>query len=234
MPRNALKVAAAQPRARLNSLERNVESHAEAVRRANSQLIVFPEMSLTGYAMDAPSIDPSGTALAPLVRACAASNSTALVGAPVDVGGGRGIGVLAVDAAGAQLAYVKMSLGGAEVENFLPGREPATLVIDGWKIGLGVCKDTRIDDHLEATGALGIDLYAAGLVHTPAELGEFDVRAQRITQQFHVPVIFAGFAGSTGGGFDATSGGSGVWDGEGRAIARCGAGCGEIAIAELQ
>jgi hypothetical protein len=50
-------------------------------------------------------------------------------------------------APGPPLAYRKMWLGGAESDRFTPGTEPAALEVDGWWLGLAICKDTGIPQH---------------------------------------------------------------------------------------
>jgi predicted amidohydrolase len=217
-----LRVAAAQPKTLLNDVGANVAAHADAVRRAKSQLVVFPEMSLTGYAFDAPVVNPSSHLLLPLIDACREVGTTALAGAPVSLNDRTGIGVVEVDADGARVVYAKMSLGGPEPEHFVAGAEPAAITVSGWRVGIGVCKDTRIGKHLQATFALGIDLYVAGLAHAPTDLHEFEERARHIADSFGVPVVFAGFAGPTGAGFATTSGGSGIWDATGAVICQAG------------
>ena len=54
------------------------------------------------------------------------------------------IAVLAIDANGATVAYRKMWLGEEEAKRFTPGPEPAKLTVDGWRLGLAVCKDTGV------------------------------------------------------------------------------------------
>ncbi|MGJ0120090.1 hypothetical protein ACQ7HM_12885 [Williamsia sp. MIQD14] len=78
-----------------------------------------------------------------------------------------------------------------------------------------------------------MDLYAAGLVHTPREIGAFDERARAIIDRFRVPVVFAGFAGPTGGGYGETSGGSGIWIGHGPPVVQAGANPGEFVVVDL-
>lgn len=226
-------MAAAQPTVLPGDLVATVASHARAVRRAASRLVVFPELSLTGYVLDAPVVDPTDEVLDPLVEACRDSGTTALVGAPVALPHGRGIGVLAVDAEGVRIAYVKMFLGGPETDHFVPGDAPGVVTVDGWRVGVGVCKDTRIGEHLEATAAQGVDLYAAGLVHRPEELHELGERAARIGRDLGVPVVLAGFAGPTGGGYDETCGGSGTWEADGQVREQCGPAPDEIAAATI-
>ncbi|MBF6469888.1 carbon-nitrogen hydrolase family protein [Nocardia beijingensis] len=218
-----IRVAVAQPTTVLGAVAENVAAHAAVVQRAASDLVVFPEMSLTGYGMGVPAIAVDDPRLVPLVSACRDAGAVALAGAPVrTAAGGRGIGVLAVSGDGVGVAYIKMSLGETEARYFEIGRAPAAIEVKGRRVGIGVCKDTRIEDHLERTAAQDIDLYVAGLVHTPDELGELDARARRIATTYKVPVAFAGFAGPTGGGFVQTCGGSGIWDSMGRAIQQLG------------
>lgn len=231
--KSPLVVAAAQPRLVDGDLDANVATHADVVRRTCARLVVFPELSLTGYDLDADSVDPADERLAPLVAACAAADSYALVGAPIDFRGAHRIGALLVSAEGVTPIYAKMCLGGGENDYFVAGDQPTVFVVDGWRVGVGLCKDTRILEHLRAVRAEGIDVYAAGLVHTPDEEHEFGQRARRITDKMHVPVVFAGYAGPTGP-FDETSGGSGVWDADGAVVARAGARPGEVIRALLE
>lgn len=231
-----MRVAVAQPLTRPGELLANVAAHVGAVRHAGARLVVFPELSLTGYAIDAPVVDPRSPALRPLVEVCAEIGTTALAGAPLRVGEGedaaRGIGVLAIDAAGVRPVYVKMNLGPTESRRFEAGRRPCRLDLQGWRVGVGVCRDTRMSEHLAATAALGIDLYVAGLAHAPAEEPAIEARAARIRQRFEIPVAFAVYAG-TDGGADASCGGSALWDMSGRCLATCTAEPGEVAIAVL-
>jgi predicted amidohydrolase len=69
-------------------------------------VVVFPELSLTGYELDADAVGPDDEALTPIVEACTEMQSIALVGAPVPGDGGRiHIGTLQVSDAGVTVAY---------------------------------------------------------------------------------------------------------------------------------
>jgi predicted amidohydrolase len=228
-----MTVAAAQPAIVAGDLAANVAAHAEVVRASGARLIVFPEMSLTGYVLDAPAVAADDPVLAPLIAACAEADAVALVGAPLDWSGAERIGVLAVTGAGARTVYAKMCLGDTEPDRFVAGPRPGVITVDGWRVGIGVCKDTRILEHLRETRDEGIDLYVAGLVHRPDELGELASRARRIALKIGVPVVFAAYAGPTGT-FPATSGGSGIWDAAGVLITQAGSEAGEVVSAEVR
>ncbi|MFD0690547.1 carbon-nitrogen hydrolase family protein [Actinomadura fibrosa] len=225
--RRALSIAVAQPETAAHDVAANAMAHAAAVRAADARVVVFPEMSLTGYELDADVVAPGDGRLAPIIAACAATGTLALAGAPVP---GPHIGVLAVDGAGARVAYAKVHLHHTEAVRFRPG-EPAVIEVDGWRLGLAVCRDTGVPEHAAKTAALGIDGYVAGIVHTDREAELHGERARRVAADHGVWVATAAFAGPTGGGFDRTSGRSGIWSAEGELLAEAGTAPGGLARA---
>lgn len=225
-----LSVAVAQPRCTALDVAANARTHAAAVRAARSRVVVFPELSLTGYELDAPLLDPGDPRLEPLVQACASTNSIALAGAPVD---GPHIAMLRVDGTGVTVAYRKQNPGAAEAERFRPGPCPVVLQVDGWRLGLAICRDTGITGHAASTADLGIDAYLAGLADLPDEDVIQEERALRIVADHGVWVCFASFAGPTGSGFPETAGRSGIWSPDGTSVARAGRAPGEMARANL-
>lgn len=234
MNRLPLDLAVAQPSVTADDLERTIDAHVAAVRAAAARVVAFPEMSLTGYAIDAPSIDVGDPVLAPLVAACASAGTLALVGAPVSEEGADHIAVLAVDADGVSVAYRKVLLDESECGRFGPGPGPEVIEVDGWRLGLAVCRDTRFPEHDEATAALGIDVYLAGVVHHEGEAAVTEQRARRVAIDRGVWTATASFAGPTGGGFDATAGGSGIWAPGGEVVARADAHPDEVVTAVLR
>jgi predicted amidohydrolase len=230
--RRPLIVAAAQPAIVPGEVERNAIAHAEMVRAAHARVVVFPELSLTGYELGADPVSPADAALSPVVEACAAAGSLALVGAPVrDETGRVFIAMLRVEGAGAEVCYRKTWLGGSEAERFSAGDVPGVLEVDGWRVGLGICKDTGAPRHVAAT--MGVDAYFAGLVHRPEELAEQEARGLVIARACRAWVVFASFAGPTGDGFTETAGTSTVWSPEGKVLARAGREVGGVARAVI-
>ncbi|MEV6165875.1 carbon-nitrogen hydrolase family protein [Streptomyces sp. NPDC052052] len=214
-----MSIAVAQPRCVAHDVAANAKAHAEAVRAADARVVVFPEMSLTGYELDAAPVAPDDDRLAPIVAACAETGTLALVGAPVP---GPHIGILAVDGGAVRMAYGKVHLhGSSEAVRFLPG-EPAVIDVDGWRLGLAVCRDTGVPEHAAQTAAMGIDGYVAGVVHADHETGLHGERARRVAADHGVWVATAAFAGPTGGGFARTSGHSGIWSADGGLVAEAG------------
>lgn len=191
--RAPLTVAAAQPVCVAGDVAANAVAHADAIRAAKARLVVFPELSLTGYELDA---EP-------------------------------------VDDAGVRVAYRKRWLGGAEPARFTAGDGPVVLAVDGWRVGLGICKDTGVFQHVAGIAALDVDLYAAGLAHRPEELPEQEARGIVIARACPAHVVFASFAGPTGDVFTETAGNSAIWSPAGLTLARTGPDPGTIARATL-
>ncbi len=232
--RQPLTLAVAQPPCVSYDIAVNARAHAEVVRSAGARVVIFPELSLTGYELDAPAVSPIDSRLVPIVEACAQAGSLALVGAPAEgEAGAEHIAMFAIDGAGATVAYRKMWLGGAELDRFAPGSQPTVLDVDGWRLGLAICKDTGIPQHASDTAALEMDVYVAGVLETADDAAVQEKRALRVSTDHQVWVAVASFAGSTGGGFEEAAGRSTIWMPDGTVVARAGPKPGAIARARL-
>ncbi len=232
--REPLAIAVAQPPCVPCDVAANAATHGATVRFAGARVVVFPELSVTGYEPDAPAIGPDDPRLAPIVEACAETGSVALVGAPVrDATGRTHIAMLAVTGTGTTVVYRKVWVAASESGRFSPGDGPAVLEVNGWRLGLAICRDTGIAQHQSDTAALGIDAYVAGTLMFPDERVIQDERARAIAVRHRTWVAFASFAGPTGDGYDETAGCSGVWAPDGTIAAQAGPEPGVVARATL-
>jgi predicted amidohydrolase len=225
-----LSLAVAQPKLVAHDVAANAFSHASLVVEAQARVVVFPELSLTGYELDAATLAVDDPRLSPIIEACAATGTLALVGAPTD---GPHISMLAITGAGATVAYRKQWLGDVEAQRFSPGPAPAVIEVDGWRLGLAICKDTGVPRHAADTCALGIDAYVAGTVKHAREVSLQAERAHRIATTHRVWVAIASFSGPTGGGFAETAAHSAVWSPDGTVVAEAGPRPGAFATVTL-
>ncbi len=214
---STLALGLGQPNSRLGDVAFNVTEHAQVVRDLESHVVVFPELSLTGYGMCQAVIDPDDPVLEPLINACAASSAVALAGAPTAHPNGKAarISMLRVDGTGAEVVYSKMNLGGDEPDHYSPGHSPSVVEVNGWRLGLAICKDNGQQSHARITADLGIDAYVAGVCETDDDRDVQRKRAHRVIDDHRVWVAYASFAGSTGGGFVNTPGRSAILDPQG-------------------
>lgn len=225
-----LRLCVAQPVLLPFDAAANARAHALSVRQAAARVVVFPELSLTGYQLGAPTLDPSDDRLRPIVEACEEMGTLALAGAPVE---GPHIAMLAIDGSGVTVAYRKQWLGDVEAQRFKPGPAPAVIEVDGWRLGLAICKDTGVSQHALDTAALGIDAYVAGVVKHDWEADLLAERARRVATDHGVWVAIASFAGPTGDGFTATAANSAIWSPDGKVVATAGPDAGSHATATL-
>ena len=123
--RTELTLAVAQPVCVPYDVAANAEQHCRAIEEASADVVVFPELSVTGYHFDAQPLRPDDGRLQPIISTCAATETLALIGAPVaDDAGRHYIAFMAVDGAGARIAYRKMNLGSEEAEYFRSRLDP--------------------------------------------------------------------------------------------------------------
>ncbi|MFF3067359.1 carbon-nitrogen hydrolase family protein [Kitasatospora sp. NPDC057936] len=235
----SLTVAVAQPvceePGRPDTVSGNAARHAAAVREAGARLVVFPELSLTGYDLTAPALDPADARLSPLIAACAETGATALAGAPAaDADGREYIVTMAVTGEGVSVVYRKMRLHGEELNRFTAGDAPVVLELDGVRLGLAICADAADPTHAEETAALGIDAYVASTLYgpSPESAARRDEHLGARAAAHGVWSVLSTSAGASGD-FPATSGGSGFWAPGGAPVAQAGTAPGGLVRAEL-
>jgi predicted amidohydrolase len=139
-----------------------VATAASLVRRAAADVLVLPELFLTGYELD-PSHAVSSTdpRLDPLAAACAETRTAVMVSAPTRDADGAYISALVFGRDG-QLAaqYNKQHLDAAErAAGFCLGASGCTITIDGWRLGLGICWDSSFPEHSRAAALDGCHAY---------------------------------------------------------------------------
>ena len=148
-------------------VEHNVASAARWVEKAaaaGAQLVVLPELFIPGYdpetlrtEPDRCDVTPDDARLTPLSDAArtvgVTSSSEPRSAAADDV---RLLAVLAFGPSGdVRTAYAKQHLWDAERGIFTPGEHGATLVLEGWDLGLGICYDGCFPEHARAATDAG-------------------------------------------------------------------------------
>ncbi len=241
-----LRVAAAQAESVPGDVAANVATAVSLVTAAADQgarVVVLPELFLTGYDESvwtheaALSLDPSTgpgsrELLSPLCEAAASRSAVVVVGAAVRRAlDATTLSVLVVGPDGAVSApYDKQHLCGAERDFFAPGDHGATIVVDGWDLALGVCYDGCFPEHAMSATAGGASAYLVPAAYYAGAEHRRDVYYAARALDNGIYVVFSGLTGTCGAG--EFSGGSAVYDPEGRPVQRLGTGTG-VAVADL-
>jgi len=222
-----LRVAAGQAASVAGDVAANVATAVALVDGAaerGAAVAVLPELFLTGYDEAAWTHDASlsldDPRLAPLSDAARRHGVVVVVGAAVRRAlDETTVSALVVDRQGEIFApYDKQHLCGAERDFFTPGRHGATIVVDGWDLGLGICYDGCFPEHALAATAGGASAYLVPAAYYVGGEHRRDVYYAARALDNGIYVVFAGLTGTCGSG--SFSGGSAVYDPEGRPVAR--------------
>lgn len=235
-PDRPLTVAAAQAEPVPGDVAGNIAIAARLAATAAAQgatVVVLPELFLSAYHPPALRADPIGTAvtaddprLDPLRKAAISHRIVIVVGAAVRHTGGRlTCSALLVDRSGAvTVAYDKQNLWGPdETELFTPGRHGTTLIVDGWRLGLGICYDGCFPEHGRAAatdGQGGAHGYLApcGYLDGSQHRRDLYYRARALDNTMYVV-----FANSVGGQPPwRFNGGAAIYDPQGRTLTKAG------------
>jgi len=235
-----LRVAVGQDRAVAGDVAANANAAAALMRTAadaGARVVVLPELFLPGYdiptLMSEPQacdiVDMADPRLDPM-RDVSRRGVVCFVGASVRVADRRTIAVLTVCDGEIGHAYDKQHLWGGEAEAFAPGTHGATVTIDGWPLALGVCYDGCFPEHARAAADDGALAYLVPAAYLVGSDHRRDVYYAARALDNGMYVAFAGLVGRCGR--QDFSGGSAVYDPEGRTVARVNEGTG-VAVAEL-
>ena len=176
VPPAPLTVAAGQAGCAALDVPANVAAAAGLVRRAADQgadLLVLPELFLTGYELAGIVADPGSCALSPtdprldpLATACAETRTAVVAGAPThdSASGGLHISALVLGRDGRPATrYDKQHVDAAErAAGFSPGAGGCTVVLGGWRLGLAICWDASYPEHARAAALDGCHAYLVG------------------------------------------------------------------------
>jgi predicted amidohydrolase len=219
----SLIVAVAQSMAMPGELERSVRHHVELGSRAGeagARIVVFPELSLTGYALTLTARDAlqaDDPRLAPL-RALATSHGMFVtVGAPVLSPRGLHIGALTFGPGGTSHLYLKQYLHPGEEVAFVAGAEGTPFALEGHRVGVAICADITHREHARAAARSGASIYATSCFLT--ERGyDLDAALLRDYARVHRMTVLLANYGAPIEGWRA-AGRSAIWSREGRLLA---------------
>ena len=248
-----LTVSAIQYTALAGGIDANVPEHVRLIEDADShgaRLVVFPELSLTGY--DLPLlrggdqvhggdqfhggdqwVAPADHRLDPIREICRRTGITAVVGAPFRAPGGKQrLASLAVHPNGTEEAGFKTHLHGDEQSLFEAGQEPLLLDVDGWKIALAICFDAAQPAHSGRAAAAGADVYAVSALYTQEEGHRLGLHLGARAMDNRMYGVLANLGGSTSLG--PSCGLSGFWGPDGLPMRQAGGTGTEVVTAVLR
>ncbi|MGE7957479.1 carbon-nitrogen hydrolase family protein [Pseudomonas sp. NPDC089530] len=220
----SLTLAAAQSISLAGDLPGNIARHQAFIRAAAEQgvqLLVFPELSLTGYEPELAAglaVQPQSSLLQPLRDLARELGVTAVVGMPIRLTaeGPLLIGALVLAADGSLAVYSKQHLHSGEEQVFSPGVGGASLVFAEDRVALAVCADFSQASHPRAAAGSGAGIYAAGVLISEQGYAVDSALLQGYAVEHAMLVLMANHGGPTGGWVSA--GRSAIWGPDGTLV----------------
>ncbi|MGW4163893.1 carbon-nitrogen hydrolase family protein [Streptomyces sp. NPDC004788] len=223
-------VAATQFAPAPGDIAANVRAVAGLVRAAGAdgaRLVVFAELSLTGYEPSLIRDDPGlvltedDPRLDPVREACRAVSAAAVVNGPVRAAGSRpGVTSLVIGPDGTLLArYDKQHLYGIEAEVFEPGTADGRFELDGVRFATATCYDNRFPELAERAAADNCTAYLASSV-LGADNDSFETVYPVRARDFGLHVVLANVLGTSEAG--ESCGLAGAWGPDGERLADAG------------
>jgi predicted amidohydrolase len=184
-------------------------------------LIVFPELSLTGYELDLAAdsrLTTDDPRIEPLRRAAKEHDMHVLVGGPWASGHDRPYLGAFLLSPGRTIGYAKIHVHESESAYFIAGTDGCVIEVGGESVGVAICADTSHPQHAADAAGRGVGLYVASVMKTEAEYTAHASRLEEYASRHRMAVLTANYAGATGGAESA--GKSAVWNERGELVAR--------------
>lgn len=218
-----LCIAAAQVRSIRGDVDANIRTHLAAIEAAAASgvsVLIFPELSLTGYEPDLAeelSMNGDDPRLASIGGLSFLRGIEVVAGVPLRSAGGKPrLGAIAFGADGTRRIYSKMHLGGSEPDFFSPGSEPLMLSMRGHGVGLAICADASHPSHPAHYAKAEARVYAAGVFLNEAWYATDAPRLRAYAVEHRLAVLMANHADSTG--TERSAGRSAIWAPDGSPV----------------
>jgi predicted amidohydrolase len=230
-------LAVAQTCAVPGDLRANVAEHLRLARLASNrgaELVLFPELSLTGYEIESAerlALTPDDPRLDPLRDLAAVSNTVLVAGAPLRVGRRLFIGAMVVTPDRRTRVYTKRRLGAfgeaARVDGVPPppertafraGRRDPLVRLGGQRAAIAVCADIGDPAHAARAAARGAGAYLASMFVIPSDYHADATRLRGYAIRHGFIVAMANHGAPTGG--LRAAGASTIWSAEGAELLR--------------
>ncbi|WP_394246405.1 carbon-nitrogen hydrolase family protein [Vibrio profundi] len=202
----------------------NLEHHLQMIEQSslhNADVVVFPELSLTGYELDLAAklaFSPEPSNFEALSQASVKNEIIVIAGVPLRLehSSKPTIGAVICFPNGTVQFYSKQYLHAGEDTYCSFGEMDYAIDVKGHRIALAICADFTKPEHSQRARELGADIYvASALISDNGFVADSKVLS-RIASEHGFPVLLSNHISVTGGW--GTCGKSSVWDKDGERV----------------
>lgn len=220
-----MKIAAAQTIPKDGNISANIADHLEMTEQAaerNVKLILFPEMSLTGYTRagaDGLAFVPNDKRLDSLKQLANEKGISIIASAPIMIEYKLHIGAFILRPQAETLLYTKQYLHTGEEHFFSPSNAyNPVFEINEERFSLAICADIDNSKHPEQAANNNTTCYLASLFYTPDGIVKGHELLSAYAQHYNMNVLMANYGGPS---YNLVSGGrSAFWNKKGDLIAQ--------------
>ena len=214
-----MKVAVAQTKPVTGDIESNITNHLQLATLAadkGADIIIFPELSLTGYEPSlakklATDIDDSRLQI--FQQLSNEKQITIGVGLPTKAANGINITMAVFQPNQPRRANSKMYLHADEEPFFVSGKNLPGLIINNTSIALAICYEISIPRHSENAYKSGAQLYIASVAKTAKGVEKAFAGLSDIARKFGMTVLMSNGVGMCEDGL--CGGKSAAWNNKG-------------------
>jgi predicted amidohydrolase len=214
-----MKLSVAQIKPVTGDIERNIVRHLEFVELAishNIDLIVFPELSLTGYEptlAQSLCIDFRDHRLDEFQALSDRGSIVIGVGVPTRVDTGITISLIFFLPQQSRQVYSKHYLHKDEEPFFVPGKNFDAISIGGDKVSFAICYEISIPEHTKVIRQTKAKFHIASVAKSLGGIDAAFTQLSETAKQFGIPVLMSNAIGPSDGGICA--GRSSIWNSDG-------------------
>lgn len=220
-------LASAQTKPKRGDVEWNLLDHYRLVEMASdngAELVVFPEMSITGYErQNAASLafSPDDSRLDKLRQLAVEKQITIIAGAPVVMNSDMFIGGFALQTNGSVGIYTKQFLYPGEDDYFKPSCSNNPLMAVGSElVSLAICFDLENPSHPENASKEGCSLYVPSIFYSPNGISGAHRLLGSYAEKYSMNVLLSNYGGESWG--QPSGGRSAFWNNRGELVAEMG------------
>lgn len=215
-----MKIALAQTRPEKGDILANLQDHLHWIQQASdleADLILFPELSLTGYEPTlAKKLAASITDQRLQSLADFACNHRMIIGAglPIQTAEGIQIGLVLFYPEGKRDLYGKHFLHADEEPYFVPGAPFSKLLPK--QTALAIYYELSVEAHTQRALDMGAKVYLASVAKTTSGMEKSSIRLQALAQKHQIHTLIVNSVGPSDNFIGA--GGSAAWNPKGELV----------------
>lgn len=215
-----MKISIAQIKPIKGNIEENIKNHIKWIEKAvinNADMIVFPELSITGYEpllAKNLAIDKTDSCLEIFQEISNKSNITIGIGAPTKEKENIFISMIIFTPNKEKIIYSKQYLYPTETSIFTPSKNKLILEMHNEKIAPAICYELSNKEHYEYAYKNNCSIYLASVLNSVNGIDADLKKLGEIAKNYKMITLMSNYVGESGG--YKCAGKSSVWNQRGR------------------